>query len=45
MYLIQYGSQIFRINVVMTAITMLALLSGLMYLAIARLENAVMRRR
>jgi NitT/TauT family transport system permease protein len=44
-YLIQYGSQIFRMNVVMTAITILALLSGLMYLAIARLENAVMRRR
>jgi NitT/TauT family transport system permease protein len=44
-YLIHYGSQIFRMNVVMTAITMLALLSGLMYLAIAKLENAVMRRR
>jgi NitT/TauT family transport system permease protein len=44
-YLIQYGSQIFRMNIVMTAITILAIVSSLMYLAIAWLEAAVMRRR
>jgi len=44
-YLIQYGSQIFKLNIVMTAITILALVSSLMYLAISRIEAAVMRRR
>jgi len=44
-YLIQYGSQIFKLNVVMLAVTILAIVSSLMYLAIAWLEAAVMRRR
>ena len=44
-YLIQYGSQIFKLNIVMTAITILGLVSSLMYLAIHWLEAAVMRRR
>jgi NitT/TauT family transport system permease protein len=44
-YLIQYGSQIFKMNVVMTAVAILAIVSSLMYLAIAGLESAVMRRR
>jgi NitT/TauT family transport system permease protein len=44
-YLIQYGSQIFKMNIVMTAITILAIISSAMYLAIAWLEAAVMRRR
>jgi NitT/TauT family transport system permease protein len=44
-YLIQYGSQIFKLNIVMTAITILAIVSSVMYLAISRLETAVMRRR
>lgn len=44
-YLIQYGSQIFRMNIVMTAITILAVVSSLMYLVISRIEAAVMRRR
>jgi NitT/TauT family transport system permease protein len=44
-YLIQYGSQIFKINIVMTAITILAIVSSVMYLAISWLEAAVMRRR
>ncbi len=44
-YLIQYGSQIFKLNIVMTAITILAIVSSLMYLAISRIEAAVMRRR
>jgi NitT/TauT family transport system permease protein len=44
-YLIQYGSQIFRLNMVMTAITILATVSSVMYLAISWLEAAVMRRR
>jgi NitT/TauT family transport system permease protein len=44
-YLIQYGSQIFKMNIVMTAVTILAIVSSLMYLAISWLETAVMRRR
>ena len=44
-YLIQYGSQIFKLNIVMTAITILAIVSSLMYLAISWLESAVMQRR
>src|SRR6202022_1025060 len=44
-FLIQYGSQIFRLNIVMTAITILAIVSSFMYLAISWLEAAVMRRR
>ena len=44
-YLIQYGSQIFKMNIVMTAITILAIVSSLMYLAISWLEAAIMRRR
>ncbi|MFL6797643.1 MAG: ABC transporter permease [Xanthobacteraceae bacterium] len=44
-YLVQYGSQIFKMNIVMTAITILAIVSSAMYLAIAWLEAAVMRRR
>jgi NitT/TauT family transport system permease protein len=44
-YLIQYGSQIFKMNIVMTGITILAIVSSFMYLAISWLEAAVMRRR
>jgi NitT/TauT family transport system permease protein len=44
-FLIQYGSQIFKMNIVMTAITILAIVSSLMYLAISWPEAAVMRRR
>jgi len=44
-FLIQYGSQIFKLNIVMTAITILAIVSSMMYLAISWLEAAVMRRR
>jgi NitT/TauT family transport system permease protein len=44
-YLIQYGSQIFKMNIVMTGITILAIVSSVMYLAISALEAAVMRRR
>jgi NitT/TauT family transport system permease protein len=44
-YLIQYGSQIFKLSIVMTAITILAIVSSLMYLAISWIEAAVMRRR
>src|SRR6202030_73229 len=44
-YLIQYGSQIFKLNIVMTAITVLAIVSSLMYLAISWIEASVTRRR
>jgi NitT/TauT family transport system permease protein len=44
-FLIQYGSQVYQMNVVMAAVCMLAVISSLMYLAIAWLEAAVARRR
>jgi NitT/TauT family transport system permease protein len=44
-YLILYGSQIFKMNIVMTAITILAIVSSLLYLVIAWLEAAIMKRR
>ncbi|WBY01194.1 ABC transporter permease [Ramlibacter tataouinensis] len=43
-FLIINGSQVFKLNIVMAAIVVLGLLSGLMYLAIARLESAFARR-
>lgn len=42
-YLIIFGSQVFQMTLVMTAITMLAIMSTIMYLAIMYLENTVMR--
>lgn len=44
-YLIIYGSQILKLNIVMVAITILAIISALMYLAIDYLDGAVMKRR
>jgi NitT/TauT family transport system permease protein len=44
-YLIQYGGQVFKMNIVMTSVTILAIVSSLMYLGISWLEAAVMRRR
>lgn len=43
-FLIVNGSQVFKLNIVMTSIVVLAVLSGLMYLAIARLEALTARR-
>ncbi|MDM0108190.1 ABC transporter permease [Variovorax sp. J22R24] len=43
-FLIVNGSQIFKLNIVMTAIVVLALMSALMYLVIARIESALARR-
>ncbi|RTZ45423.1 ABC transporter permease [Candidimonas sp. SYP-B2681] len=43
-FLIINGSQVFKLNIVMTAIVVLAIISGLMYLVIARLEAATSRR-
>jgi NitT/TauT family transport system permease protein len=43
-FLIQYGSQIFKLNIVMTAVTILAIVSSVMYLAIHWLEVVVMKR-
>jgi NitT/TauT family transport system permease protein len=44
-FLIQYGGQIFRMDMVMTAVIILAIVSSLLYLAIAWLETAIARRR
>jgi NitT/TauT family transport system permease protein len=43
-FLIINGSQIFKMNIVMTSITVLAIISSVMYLAIYYLEAAVSRR-
>jgi NitT/TauT family transport system permease protein len=43
-YLITYGSQIFQMNLVMTAIVMLAVISSLLFAAIQALEATVLRR-
>lgn len=43
-FLIVNGSQIFKLNIVMTAIVVLALMSAIMYLVIARIESALSRR-
>jgi NitT/TauT family transport system permease protein len=44
-YLIQYGSQVFKLNIVMAAVSVLALLSVLLYALIYVLETIVSRRR
>src|SRR5262249_21005973 len=44
-YVIQYGAQILKMNIVMPGIPILAIVSSLMYLASSWLETAVMRRR
>jgi NitT/TauT family transport system permease protein len=44
-YLIVYGSQIFKMNLVMTAIMVLAAISTVMYLLVLALEVMVLRRR
>ncbi len=44
-YLIQYGSQVFKLNIVMTAISILAIVSVALYAMIYLLEAAVTRRR
>jgi len=43
-FLIINGSQIFKLNIVMTSIVVLTLLAGVMYFAVARLEAAIGRR-
>lgn len=43
-FLIINGSQVFKLNIVMTAIVILGILSGLMYMAVVRLEAATTRR-
>ena len=42
-FLIVYGSQIFQMNLVMTAIVVLALISSLRFVAIQALEGTVLR--
>lgn len=44
-YVITYGSQIYQMNMVMTAIVILAIISTIMYGAIAWLEAGVMKKR
>ncbi|MEH2479878.1 NitT/TauT family transport system permease protein [Nitrobacteraceae bacterium AZCC 2146] len=43
-YLITYGSQIFQMNLVMTAIVVLAVISSVLFIAIQTLETIVHRR-
>lgn len=44
-YLIQYGSQVFQMELVMAAILVLVLMSALLYLAVKYIEDLVLRRR
>ena len=43
-FLIVNGSQVFKLNIVMASIVVLAMLSAVMYLAVTRLEKAVQHR-
>jgi len=43
-YLITYGSQIFKMNLVMAAIVILAVISSVLFIAIQALETIVLRR-
>lgn len=43
-YLITYGSQIFQMNLVMTSIVVLAVISSILFLAIQMLEATILRR-
>ena len=44
-YLITYGSQIFQMNMVMSAIVMLAAISSLLFVGVQLLEQLILRRR
>ncbi len=44
-YLIVYGGQVFRLDLVMASTAVLCVFAGLMYLGIASLENAVRKKR
>jgi len=44
-YLITYGSQIFQMNLVMTSVVVLAVISTLLFAAIQALEAFIYRRR
>jgi len=44
-YLIVYGSQVFQMNLVMTSIVLLAIISGLIFAAIQLLEAFILHRR
>jgi NitT/TauT family transport system permease protein len=43
-FLIMNGSQVFKLNIVMTAIAILAVISSVMYLIVYRIEAAIARR-
>jgi len=44
-YLLVYGGQVFKLDLVMTAIILLCVLSGLMYGAISILEKIILKKR
>lgn len=43
-YLIMYGSQVFNIDLVITSVIMLGLLSFIMYFCISKLENIIKKK-
>jgi NitT/TauT family transport system permease protein len=43
-YLIQNGSQVFKLNIVMTAVAVLAVISAALYLCVYAVEVALERR-
>ena len=43
-YLITYGGQVFKLDLVMTSVIILGIVAGLMYLAVALLEKLILRK-
>lgn len=44
-YLIMYGSQVFNINLVITSVVILGVISYLMYFIVDKIETLLLRRR
>lgn len=44
-YLIMYGSQVFNINLVITSVVILGVISYLMYFIVDKIETVLLRRR
>ena len=44
-YLITYGGQVFKLDLVMSSVIILGILSGIMYLAVTILEKLILNKR
>lgn len=43
-YLINYGSQVFNLNLVMTGVILLAIVSAIMYYTVVMLEHIIIKK-